>query len=142
MQKNCSKKHPIFEKWEHFDYWQTWPCKGYSVCKIITLGQKIKFSETYQKRIYKHIILVISKKILEKKPNIWEKRLFWLLTKMSCLCKIITLGQKINFLKTYQKRIYRHIILILCKKLLQKTPNIREIRLFWLLPKLASMQRL
>ena len=42
--------------------------------------------------------------------------------------------------KTYQKGIYKDIILILCKKLLEKTPNIREMRPFWLLAKMASKQ--
>ena len=42
----------------------------------------------------------------------------------------MTLGQKIKLPKTYQKRVYKHIILILCKKPLEKTPNIREMGQF------------
>ena len=34
------------------------------------------------------------------------------------LCKIITLGQEIKLPKTYQKRIFRHNRVILCKKTL------------------------
>ena len=58
------------------------------------------------------------------------------------LCKSITLGQKMKLLKTHQKPIYKHIILILCKKTLEKTPTIREMRPFGILAKMASMQRL
>ena len=50
---------------------QKWPpCKGYTLCKIISLGQKMKLPKTYQKRIYKDIILILCKKLLEKIPNI------------------------------------------------------------------------
>ena len=39
--KNSSKNQLIFEKWEHFENGQKWPpCKGYSSCTILSLGQK------------------------------------------------------------------------------------------------------
>ena len=37
---------------------------GYSLCKIISLGQKIKLQKTHQKRLYKHIIVILFKKPL------------------------------------------------------------------------------
>ena len=127
----------------------------YSLVKLISLGQKIKLPKTYQKRIYKYIIVILCKKkplentnSMQKTSNIREMRPFWILAKMASvqrlysLVKIISLGQKIKLPKTYQKRIYMHIILILCKKLFEKTPNIRKIRPFWILAKMASMQRL
>ena len=39
-----------------FEYRQKWPqCKGYSLCKIITLGQKIELPKTHQKRTKMYI---------------------------------------------------------------------------------------
>ena len=46
-------------------------------------------------------------------------------------CKILTLGQKLNFQKTCQNPFYKSFTVVLCKKLLQKTLNIREMRPFW-----------
>ena len=35
---------------------EKWPqCNGYSPCKLLTLGQKIKFPKTCEKQFYKHI---------------------------------------------------------------------------------------
>ena len=130
MQKNRSKKHQIFEKWDHF---QNRPsCKGYSPCKILTLGQKLKFQKTYQNPFYKSFRIVLCKKPLEKTPNIREMRPFS--NRPSCkgysLCKILTLGQKLKFQKTYQNPFYKSFRIVLCKKPLEKTPNIREMRPF------------
>ena len=72
--KNGSKKQLIFEKWEHFENGQKWPqCKGYSPCKILSLGQKIKLLKTREIRLYKHIRAVLLKKRLEKTANIQKK---------------------------------------------------------------------
>ena len=63
MQKNGSKKQLIFEKSDHFENWQKWPqCKGYSSCKMVSLGQKLKMPKTCDKRLYKDIRLVLCKK--------------------------------------------------------------------------------
>ena len=45
-------------------------------------------------------------------------------------CKILTLAQKFKFQKTYQNPFYKSLRVVLCKKPLQKTPNIREMRAF------------
>ena len=37
-------------------------CKGYSPCKILSLGQKIKLPKTCEKRLHKHIKVVLCKK--------------------------------------------------------------------------------
>ena len=47
------------------------------------------------------------------------------------LCIILTLGQKLKFQKTCQKLFYKSFRVVLCKKPLQKTLSIREIRPFW-----------
>ena len=46
-------------------------------------------------------------------------------------CKILTLAQIFKFQKTCQNPFYKSFRVVLCKKPLQKTPNIREMRAFW-----------
>ena len=41
-------------------------------------------------------------------------------------CKILTLSQKLKFQKTCQNPFYKSFRVVLCKKPLQKAPNIRE----------------
>ena len=45
-------------------------------------------------------------------------------------CKILTLAQKLKFQKTCQNAFYKSFRVVLCKKPLQKTLNIREMRAF------------
>ena len=138
MQKTCEKrlfyhittvlckkrieKQLIFEKWEHFENGLNWPqCKGYSPCKILSLGQKIKLLKTCQKRFYNHIKVVLCKKPLEKRANIWKMRAFWKFQKLpQCkgygLCKMGSLGQKFKMPKRCEKRFYDHITAVLRKK--------------------------
>ena len=41
-------------------------CKGYSLCKILTLAQKLKFQKTCQNPFYKSFTVVLCKKPLQK----------------------------------------------------------------------------
>ena len=50
--------------------------KGYSPCKILSLGQKIKLPQTCEKRLYKHIRVVLCKKRLQKTAIIRKMRAF------------------------------------------------------------------
>ena len=45
-------------------------------------------------------------------------------------CKILTLAQKLKFKKACQNPFHKSFTVILCKKPLQKTRNIREMRAF------------
>ena len=45
-------------------------------------------------------------------------------------CKILTSAQKLKFQKTCQNPFYKSFRVVLCKKPLQKTLNIREMRGF------------
>ena len=47
-----------------------------------------------------------------------------------CPCKILTLAQKLKFQKTCQNPFCKSFRVVLCKKPLQKTLNIREMRAF------------
>ena len=114
--KNRFKKHQIFEKW---DFFQNRPsCKGYSPCKILTLGQKLKFK--------KHVIIhstnyleLFCAKNRSKKHQIFEK---WdhFQNRPSCKgyspCKILTLGQKLSFQNTCQNPLYKSYTVVLCQK--------------------------
>ena len=75
LRKNSSKKHQIFEKWDKFENKPS--CKGHSLCKMVTLAQKLKMPNTCEKPFYKNIKVVLWKKPLEKTPNIGEIRQVW-----------------------------------------------------------------
>ena len=47
-------------------------CKGYSLCKILTLAKKLKFQTTCQNPFYKSFTVVLCKKPLQKTLNIRE----------------------------------------------------------------------
>ena len=137
--KNGSKKQLIFEKWEHFENCQKWPpSKGYSVCKIPTLGEKLKMQKKHTKNV--SITHCASKNGSQSKnETILKIAKTWPPSKGYNLGKFLTLGQK---WKIQIKTFLQHIAVVLCKKRLQKTANIRKMRAFWKLPKMATKQRL
>ena len=103
--KNRCKKHQIFEKWDHFENRPS--CKGYRLCKMVSLRQKVKRPKTCEKRFYKHVRVVLCKKPLEKTPNIQEMRPF---SKSAILQRLWTLqngqfGSKIQKVKNVRKTI-------------------------------------
>ena len=70
MQKTAPKIL-IFEKRDYFENWQKSPqCKGNSLYKMVSLGQKLNMPKTCDKRLYKKIRLVLCKKRLQKAANI------------------------------------------------------------------------
>ena len=168
---------------------------GYSLCKMPSLGQKLKFQKRREKRLENHIRFVLCNKRLYKTPNIRKMTSFQKTPKLvtmhrlqplqnaqfgsklktiknvyetslearySCsvqktaskkhllfkklqvfenrqnwsqcigysLCKMVSLGQNLKFQKRREKRLENHIRFILCKKRLQKTPNIRKMTCF------------
>ena len=122
--KNRSNKHQIFEK-------------GYSPCKIHTLGQKLRFQNTCQNPLYKSFTVVLCKKLLIKKTK-YSRNKDHCENRPSCKayspCKILTLGPKLKFQETCQNLFYKKFTVVLCKRPLEKTPNIREMRPFWKRP--------
>ena len=137
--KNRWKKHHILEKWDHFENRPSF--KGYRLCKMVSLAQKLKWPKTCEKGFCKHVRVVLCKKPLEKSPNIQKWDHFE--NRPSCkgyrLCKVVSLGQKVKRPKTCKKGFYKHVRVVRCKKPLEKTPYIREMRPFW---KSAILQRL
>ena len=145
--KNGSKKQLTFEKWDHFENWQKRPqCKGYSLWKVVSLAQKLKMPKTYAiKDSTSTLDLFYAKKgskkqlIFEKWDHFenWQK---WPQCKGYSLCKMVSLAQKLKMPKTCDKTLYKHIRLVLCKKRLQEAANIWEMRPFWKLAKMATVQ--
>ena len=110
-------------------------CKGSSPCKILTLAQKLKF----QKNMSKSFLQIISSCSVQKtapKNNQYSRyesilKIGHHECKGYSPCKILTLAQKLKFQKTCQNPFYTSFRVVLCKKPLQKTLNIREITAFW-----------
>ena len=46
------------------------------------------------------------------------------------LCRLVSLGQKLKMPKSGEKPFYKNIRVVLCKKPLEKTSNIRQMRPF------------
>ena len=109
-------------------------CKGYSPCKILTLAQKLKFQKTCQNPFYKSFRVVLCKKTAPKNTKYSRNESILKIGHHACKgyspCKILTLAQKLKFQKTCQNQFYKSFRVVLCKKPLQKTLNIQEMRAF------------
>ena len=112
MQKTDRKKQLIFEKWDHFENCQNWPpSKGYSLCKTVTLAQKLKMQKNYAKNVSTtHCGCSMQKRVRQKQLKVekWdhlENSQKWPPSKGYSLCKIVTLSQTLkmhkNMLKTF-----------------------------------------
>ena len=63
-------KQLIFEKWHHFENCQKWPpSKGYSLCKMVTLSQKLKMPKNMLKRLHKTLQLFYARNGSKKTAN-------------------------------------------------------------------------
>ena len=128
-------------------FWKWPPSKAYRLGKIVTLGQKLKMHKNMLKTFLQHIAVVLCKKRLKKqlifeKWEHFENGQKWPPSKGYRLGKIVTLGQKLKMHKNMLKTFLQHIAVVLCKKRLLKTANIRKMRTFWKWPKMATKQRL
>ena len=146
-QKNGSKKHFILGKRDHFENWKNGHnAKAIALAKWSVWVKKIKLPKTCEKRFYKHITEVLSKKWLQKTLYIREMRGFWELEKWAqCKgyspCKMVSLGQKVKLPKTCEKRFYKNITDVLCKTAPKNTLYSRNERILKI-GKMATMQRL
>ena len=109
-------------------------CKGYSPCKILTLAQKLNFIKNMTKPILQIIYSCSVQKTAPKNTKYARNESILKIGHHACKgyspCKILTLAQKLKFQKTCQNPFYKSFTVVLCKKPLQKTPNIREMRAF------------
>ena len=84
---------------------EKWPqCKGYSLCKMVSLGQKIKLPWMRKKRFHKYNTDVLCKKRLQKTLNIRDIGRFrklekWPQCKSYGLCKGSFWVKKLNCLE-------------------------------------------
>ena len=105
---------------------QKWPLsKGYSLCKMVSLGRKLKWPKTGHKWLYKHIRVVLCKKRFDKRANIQKMRRFWKLAKMATmqgysLPYMVCLGQRLKSPKTGQNWLYKLTRIVLSEKTLGK----------------------
>ena len=113
---------------------------------MVSLGQNLKMRKRCEKWFYDHIGVVVCKKLRVKTLNCEKTRAFWkwpeLVKRMGKMqnakCKMVSLGQKLKMPKRCKKRLKNHIRVVVCKKPLQKRPDIRKTRAFWKWPKFAT----
>ena len=116
---------------------------GYSLSKMLSLGQKLKMPKRCEKRFFDLIKAVVRKKhlILETRKQFQNGQ-----NRPRCMgysaCKMLSLGQKLKMPKRCEKRFYDHIEVVVCKKLLQKTPSIRKMTAVLKWPESATMHGL
>ena len=109
-------------------------CKGYSPCEILTLAPQLKFQKTCQNPFYKSFRVVLCKKTAPKNTTYSRNESILKIGHHACKgyspCKILTLAQKLKFQKACPNPFYKSFRVVLCKKPLQKTLNIPEMRAF------------
>ena len=97
-------------------------------------GSKIKIPKNMSKSILQIIYSCSVQKSTPKKSKYSRKESIWKIGHHACKgyspCKILTFAQKLKFQKTCQNPFYKSFRVVLCKKSLQKTLNIREMRAF------------
>ena len=95
--------------------WNRPSCKGYKPCKILTLGQKLKFKKHVKIHSTNHLHYFCAKNS-SKKHQIFENSDHFQYRPL-CIspCKILTLGQKLTFQKTCQNPLYNSCRVVLWK---------------------------
>ena len=97
-------------------------------------GSKIKIPKTMSKSILQIIYSCSLQKTAPKNTKYSRNESIFKIGHYACKgyspCKILTLAQKLKFQKTCQNPFYKSFTAVLCKKTLQKTPNLREIGAF------------
>ena len=98
------------------------------------LGSKIKIPKNMSKSILQIIYSCSVQKTASKNTKYSRNESILRINPYACKgyspCKILTLAQKLKFQKTSQNPFYKSFTVVLCKKLLQKTLNIPEMRAF------------
>ena len=97
-------------------------------------GSKIKIPKNMSKSILQIIYSCSLQKTAPKNTKYSRNESILKIGHHACKgfspCKILTLAQRLKFQKTYQTPFYKSFRVVLCKKPLQKTLNIREMRGF------------
>ena len=69
VQKTAQKKTTKYSRNDVYNFENRPSCKGYSLGKMLSLGQKFKMPKTYEKLFYKNVTVGLCKKPLEKKTQ-------------------------------------------------------------------------
>ena len=97
-------------------------------------GPKIKIQKNMSKSILQIIYSCSLQKTAPKNTKYSRNESILKIAHYACKgyspCKILTLAQTLKFQKTSQNPFYKSFTVVLCKKPLQKKPNIREMRAF------------
>ena len=97
-------------------------------------GSKIKIPKNMSKSILQMISSCSVEKTAPKNTKYSRNESILKIGHHACKgyssCKILTLAQKLKFQKTCQNPLKKSFGVVLCKKPLQKTLNIREMRAF------------
>ena len=97
-------------------------------------GSKIKIPKTMSKSILQIIYSCSLQKTAPKNTKYSRNESILKIGHHTCKgyspCKILTFAQKLKFQKTCQNPFYKSFTVVLYKKPLQKTSNIREMRAF------------
>ena len=97
-------------------------------------GSKIKIPKNISKSILRIISSCSLQKTAPKNTKYSRNESILKIDHHACKgyspCKILTLAQKLKFQKTCQHPFYKSFTVVLCKKPLQKTLNIRDMRAF------------
>ena len=102
---------------------------------MVSLDQKLKMLKRCDKPLYEDIRVVVGKKPRLKTTNIRKMRAFengrnWPKSMGYSPCKMVSLDRKFKMLKRCDKPLLDLIRVVVCKKPVLKTPNIRKLRAF------------
>ena len=94
------------------------------------LGSKTKIAKHMSKLILEIIYNCSVQKTARKTTKYLKNETILKISFHAKARKIIILGQKSKFQKTCHNSFHKSFTIVLCKKLLEKRPNIREMRPF------------
>ena len=99
-------------------------CKGYSLCKILALAEKLKFQKNMSKSILQITYSCSVQNTASKNPKYSRNETILKIGHHACKgyspCKILTLAQKLKFQKTCQNPFYKSFRIVLCEKIVGK----------------------
>ena len=91
---NIGKKKDNFENRPSTNGYS--PCKGYRLCKMVSLGQNLQMPRTCEKPFYNTSAVVLCKKTARKNTKYWKKKT---ILKIGHLAKAIAHAKAIAFAK-------------------------------------------
>ena len=101
-------------QWQPNGKWQ--PSKGYSLCRIVSLAQKLKNAKTHAKNVSTTCCSCSTQKTVSKNETFLKIAKNGHQAKaIYSLCKIVTLSQTLKMQKNMLKRFLQHIAVVYAK---------------------------